>query len=42
MRQAERWPWERNLRPGVWARFGALEPEAADYRAWATFGPLHR
>jgi L-fucose isomerase len=32
---------ERVFRPAVWARFGALEPQAADYRACASFGPLY-
>jgi L-fucose isomerase len=35
-------PAERVFRPSVWARFGGLEPQAADYRACATFGPLYR
>jgi L-fucose/D-arabinose isomerase len=35
-------PSERVFRPSVWSRFGALEPQAADYRACATFGPLYR
>jgi L-fucose/D-arabinose isomerase len=35
-------PAERISRPSVWARFGTLEPQAADYRACATFGPLYR
>jgi L-fucose isomerase len=35
-------PEERVFRPGVWARFGALEPQSADYRACAAFGPLYR
>jgi len=35
-------PAERIFRPSVWARFGALEPQSADYRACATFGPLYR
>jgi L-fucose isomerase len=35
-------PAERVLRPSVWARFGAQEPQAADYRACAAFGPLYR
>jgi L-fucose isomerase len=35
-------PDERVFRPSVWARFGALEPQAADYRACAAFGPLYR
>jgi L-fucose isomerase len=33
---------ERVFRPSVWSRFGGLEPQAADYRACATFGPLYR
>lgn len=35
-------PDERVFRPSVWARFGALEPQAADYRTCAAFGPLYR
>jgi L-fucose/D-arabinose isomerase len=35
-------PEEQVFRPSVWSRFGALEPQAADYRACATFGPLYR
>lgn len=35
-------PAERVFRPSSWARFGALEPQAADYRACATYGPLYR
>jgi L-fucose isomerase len=34
-------PQERVFRPSVWSRFGALEPQAADYRACTTFGPLY-
>ncbi len=34
-------PSDRVFRPSVWARFGGLEPEAADYRACQTFGPLY-
>ena len=30
------------FRPSSWARFGALEPQAADYRTCATYGPLYR
>jgi L-fucose isomerase len=30
------------FRPAVWARFGALEAQAADYRACATYGPLYK
>jgi len=33
---------ERVFRPSAWARFGALEPQAADFRACATYGPLYR
>lgn len=32
---------EQVFRPSVWTRFGALEPQGADYRACATFGPLY-
>jgi L-fucose isomerase len=35
-------PAERVFRSSVWSRFGALKPQAADYRACATFGPLYR
>jgi L-fucose isomerase len=35
-------PAERVFRPSVWDRFGSQEPQAADYRACATFGPLYR
>lgn len=35
-------PDERVFRPSVWTRFGALEPQGADYRACAAFGPLYR
>lgn len=34
-------PQERIFRPAVWARFGALDPQGADYRACANFGPLY-
>lgn len=33
---------DRVFRPAVWSRFGSLEPQAADYRACAAFGPLYR
>ncbi len=33
---------ERIFRPAVWSRFGSLEPQAGDYRACQTFGPLYR
>jgi L-fucose isomerase len=32
---------DRVFRPSSWTRFGALEPQAADYRACATYGPLY-
>ncbi|MGV3724577.1 MAG: L-fucose isomerase [Actinomycetota bacterium] len=35
-------PEERVFRPSAWSRFGALEPQSADYRACATYGPLYR
>jgi L-fucose isomerase len=35
-------PSERIFRPSVWSRFGAMEPQAADYRACAAFGPLYK
>ncbi len=34
-------PDERVFRPAVWDRFGALDPQGADYRACAAFGPLY-
>lgn len=33
---------ERVFRPSAWTAFGALEPQGADYRACANFGPLYR
>ncbi|HZO91667.1 MAG TPA: L-fucose isomerase [Chthonomonadaceae bacterium] len=35
-------PDERVFRPSAWARFGTQEPQSADYRACAAFGPLYR
>ena len=35
-------PEEQVFRPSSWTRFGALEPQGADYRACATYGPLYR
>jgi L-fucose isomerase len=35
-------PEERVFRPSAWTAFGALEPQGADYRACANFGPLYR
>ena len=32
---------EQIFRPSTWSLFGALEPQAADYRACTTFGPLY-
>lgn len=34
-------PADKLFRPSVWSLYGALEPQAADYRACATFGPLY-
>ncbi len=34
-------PEETIFRPHVWAAFGALEPQSADFRACANFGPLY-
>lgn len=31
----------RVFRPSAWSRFGALDPQGADYRACACFGPLY-
>ncbi len=35
-------PEENVYRPSVWSRFGAQDPQGADYRACANFGPLYR
>lgn len=35
-------PAARVYRPAAWTRFGALEPQGADYRACATYGPLYK
>jgi L-fucose isomerase len=32
---------EQIFRPSTWSLCGALEPQAADYRACTTFGPLY-
>lgn len=32
---------EQVFRPSVWTRFGAMEPQGADYRACSTYGPLY-
>ena len=34
-------PEEKIYRPSAWGLFGALEPQAADYRACTSFGPLY-
>lgn len=34
-------PDDRVFRPSSWSRFGALEPQSADYRACATYGALY-
>jgi L-fucose isomerase len=34
-------PEEQVFRPSTWASFGALDPQGADYRACANFGPLY-
>ena len=35
-------PAERVSRPTAWMRFGGQEPQAADYLACKTYGPLYR
>ena len=32
---------EKVFRPHIWASFGAMEPQGADYRACGNFGPLY-
>lgn len=34
-------PPEQLYRPAVWDRFGGLDPQGADYRACAAYGPLY-
>ncbi|HSK68388.1 MAG TPA: L-fucose isomerase [Candidatus Limnocylindria bacterium] len=34
-------PGEKLFRPHAWAAFGAMEPQSADYRACAAYGPLY-
>ena len=34
-------PEEQVFRPHAWAAFGAMEPQGADFRACANFGPLY-
>ncbi len=33
--------WEMIFRPSAWTAFGAMDPEGADHRACANFGPLY-
>jgi L-fucose isomerase len=33
-------PAEKLFRPAVWGSLGTADPEGADYRACANFGPL--
>ena len=35
-------PDEQIFRPSSWNLFGAMEPQSADYRACAAYGPLYR
>jgi L-fucose isomerase len=34
-------PEERMVRPSAWSAFGAMDPQGADFRACANFGPLY-
>jgi len=34
-------PEEQIFRPSAWPAFGAMEPQGADFRACANFGPLY-
>ena len=34
-------PEERIFRPSTWGAFGAMDPQGADFRACANFGPLY-
>jgi len=34
-------PADQIFRPSAWSRFGALDPQGADYRACAAYGPLY-
>jgi L-fucose isomerase len=34
-------PEERVFRPSAWTAFGAMDPQGADFRACANFGPLY-
>jgi L-fucose isomerase len=35
-------PANRVLRPAAWSRFGAQDPQGADFRACATYGPTYK
>lgn len=35
-------PEEQIFRPSAWAAFGAMDPQGADYRACANFGPIYK
>jgi L-fucose isomerase len=35
-------PDDRVFRPAVWSRYGAQDPQGADFRACGTYGPLYR
>lgn len=35
-------PEERIFRPKAWTHFGGMDPQGADYRACANYGPLYR
>jgi L-fucose isomerase len=34
-------PAEKVFRPSAWSAFGTQDPEGADFRACANFGPLY-
>ena len=34
-------PEETIFRPSAWAAFGAMDPQGADFRACANFGPVY-
>jgi len=34
-------PEEKIFRPSAWTAFGAMDPQGADFRACANFGPLY-
>ena len=34
-------PEHRVFRPSTWTAFGAMDPQGADFRACANFGPLY-